>query len=220
MPRFGRGDAVVLGMSPGWRDAREYSAVGVDRRVRGGGEPARLGGIASALHEPLALSVKKPAHTSLRHHRRGLVRALAPRLADVPIPSSARLDSTTCRTGSGMAGIASTASNVLVPDLAGWRRERMPELPQDQAYLDLAPDWVCEVISPSTAALDRGKKRLVYANQSIKHLWLVDLDAQLLEVFELDGTTYRLLNVHSGEERVRAVPFEAIELELGALWAR
>lgn len=110
--------------------------------------------------------------------------------------------------------------HVLVPDLAGWRRERMPELPVDKAYFDLAPDWLCEVLSPSTAALDRGDKRRVYGEEGVKFLWFVDPDAQVLEVFELDGASYRLVEVYSGEQRVRAVPFEAVEMELGALWAR
>lgn len=112
------------------------------------------------------------------------------------------------------------ADHVLVPDLAGWRRQRMPEIPVDKAYFDLAPDWVCEVVSPSTAALDRGDKRKVYASSQVQHLWLVDPDAQTLEVFALDGATYRLLDVFSGDALVRAVPLDAIELELGVLWAR
>lgn len=111
-------------------------------------------------------------------------------------------------------------AHVLVPDLAGWRRERLPELPIDKAYFELAPDWVCEVLSPSTAALDRGDKRRVYAEQQVRHLWFVDPEAKVLEVFELDGESYRLLEVYSEDQRVRAVPFDAIEMELGALWAR
>ena len=110
--------------------------------------------------------------------------------------------------------------DVLVPDLAGWRRERMPELPIDKAYLELAPDWVCEVLSPSTSGIDRGSKRSVYAKHGVQHLWFVDPDAQTLEVLELDGATYRVIDVWSGTVQVRARPFEAIELELGALWAR
>ena len=111
------------------------------------------------------------------------------------------------------------AEHVLVPDLAGWRRERLPELPKDKAYFDLAPDWVCEVLSPSTAALDRGEKRQIYAQQRVAHVWLIDPDVKTLEVLSLDGSTYRLLDVFSGESMIRAVPFDAVELELGALWA-
>jgi len=96
----------------------------------------------------------------------------------------------------------------------------MPELPVDEAYFELAPDWACEVLSPRTAALDRGDKRKVYASFSVRHLWLVDPEARTLEVFALDGESYRVLDVFSGDAVVHAVPFDAIELELGALWAR
>lgn len=92
------------------------------------------------------------------------------------------------------------------------------EVPGDEAYFDLAPDWVCEVLSPSTASLDRGDKRIVYAQNQVQHLWFVDPDAKTLEILSLDGATYRLLEVFSNEALVRAVPFDAIEL--GALWAR
>ena len=110
--------------------------------------------------------------------------------------------------------------HVLVPDLAGWRRERMPELPLDEAFFRLAPDWVCEVLSPSTAALDRGDKRTVYATYRVSHVWFVDPIAKTLEALELDGETYRIREVHSGNLPVRVAPFDAIELELGALWSR
>jgi Uma2 family endonuclease len=110
--------------------------------------------------------------------------------------------------------------NVLVPDLAGWRRERMPEMPVDKAYFEMAPDWVCEVLSPSTAAIDRGDKARIYATQDVLHLWFVDPEAQTLEVLELDGATYRVKEVYSADAKIRAVPFDAIELELGLLWLR
>jgi len=111
--------------------------------------------------------------------------------------------------------------HALVSDLAGWRRERMPEMPVEKAYFEMAPDWVCEVLSPSTAALDRGDKLKVYGEHRVRHVWFVDPDARTLEVMEiLDDGRYRLLEVFSGEANVRAVPFDAIALELGALWAR
>jgi Uma2 family endonuclease len=109
--------------------------------------------------------------------------------------------------------------HVLVPDLAGWRREHMPELP-DAAAFELAPDWICEVLSPSTAAADRADKMPVYATERVSHVWLVDPIAQTLEVLRLDGETYRLAQTSRGEAVVRAEPFAAIELELAALWAR
>ncbi len=110
--------------------------------------------------------------------------------------------------------------HVLVPDLAGWRRERMPELPVDEAFFRLAPDWVCEVLSPGTVVLDRGDKRAVYAAQGVTHVWFVDPIAQTLEALELDGETYRIREVHSGDATVRVAPFDAIELELAAVWSR
>lgn len=111
-------------------------------------------------------------------------------------------------------------AHVVVPDLAGWRRERMPELPIDKAYFDLAPDWACEVLSPSTAALDRGDKRKAFEQHGVKHLWYVDPEAQTLEVLALEANGYRIVDVHAGDAKVRAVPFDAIEIELSALWAR
>ncbi|HEY0097110.1 MAG TPA: Uma2 family endonuclease, partial [Archangium sp.] len=101
--------------------------------------------------------------------------------------------------------------DVLVPDIAGWRRERMPRTPRSAAST-LAPDWVCEVISPSTRALDRKAKPPVYARAGVRHLWLVDPDAHTLEVFRLEGAHYRPLKPYSGHVRIRAEPFTALEL--------
>lgn len=112
------------------------------------------------------------------------------------------------------------AADVVVPDLASWRRERMPEMPVDKAYFVLAPDWVCEVLSPSTASLDRGDKLKVYAASNVGHVWFVDPEARTLEILERDPKGYRLFEVFSGDAKERAVPFDAIELELGLLWAR
>lgn len=109
--------------------------------------------------------------------------------------------------------------DVLVPDLAGWRRERMPEVPA-AAFVSLASDWVTEVLSPSTSALDRAGKLPIYATQGVRHVWLVDPLARTLELFRLDGASYRLLGVHEGDARVRVEPFDAIELDLAILWAR
>jgi Uma2 family endonuclease len=107
--------------------------------------------------------------------------------------------------------------DVLVPDLAGWRRERLPALPAD-AYLTLAPDWICEVVSPSTETLDRGKKLGIYAREGVTHAWLLDPLRQSLEVLRVESGRWTEVAVHEGRAGVRAVPFDAIELELGALW--
>lgn len=111
------------------------------------------------------------------------------------------------------------AADVLVPDLAGWRRERMPEIPVVAAF-ELAPDCACEVLSKSTAVLDRSEKLPVYAREGVKHVWLVDPILKTLEILRLDGATYRLIATHHDETKVRAEPFDAIELDLSVLWAR
>ena len=110
--------------------------------------------------------------------------------------------------------------HIVVPDLAGWRRETMPEMPVDKAYFVLAPDWVCEVLSPSTRALDRGQKLRVYAEHGVGFVWFVEPLEQLVEVLELDGATYRIVDSAQGDVAVRLKPFDAIEFPLGALWQR
>lgn len=109
------------------------------------------------------------------------------------------------------------ARNVLVPDLAGWRRERMPEIPQNHVY-SIVPDWVCEVVSPSSGRLDRIKKMPVYAREGVGHAWIVDPLQQTLEVFANAGDTWRVVATHSENEIVRIPPFEEIEIDLTLLW--
>jgi len=109
--------------------------------------------------------------------------------------------------------------HVLVPDLAGWRRARMQEVPMAAAALELAPDWVCEVLSPGTEATDRADKVPLFAAESVGHVWLVDPRARTLEVRNLDGPTYRLLGTWRDGAVLRAVPFDAVELDLAVLWA-
>jgi Uma2 family endonuclease len=109
--------------------------------------------------------------------------------------------------------------DVVVPDQGGWRRERMVEVP-NSAFVTLAPDWVCEILSKSTAAMDRGEKLPIYAREKVSHAWLIDPIVKTLEVFRLDGESYRLVGTWHDDALVRAEPFDAIELELGALWAR
>jgi Uma2 family endonuclease len=108
--------------------------------------------------------------------------------------------------------------DILVPDLAGWRREHMPELP-DASALEIAPDWVCEVLSPSTAATDRSEKLPIYARERIGHAWLVDPVARTLEAYRLEGR-WVLLGAFRDDAKVRAEPFDAVELELASLWAK
>jgi len=108
-------------------------------------------------------------------------------------------------------------ADVVVPDLAGWRRERMPAIP-NVPYFELAPDWVCEVVSPSTGALDRGRKMHVYARAGIPHLWLVDPLAKTLEVYRFEADHWIVAGTYAGDGPVRAEPFDGIALSLQRWW--
>jgi Uma2 family endonuclease len=109
--------------------------------------------------------------------------------------------------------------DVLVPDLAGWRRDRVAEPPEPGApFLTLAPDWVCEVLSPSTAALDRTRKLPIYAREGIGHVWLLDPVAQTLEVYQRVKRGWLLTGTFEGDALVRAEPFASLALELDTLW--
>ena len=107
--------------------------------------------------------------------------------------------------------------DVLVPDLAGWRRTRMPQLPET-AYFALAPDWICEVLSPSTAAFDRVPKLSVYARERVAHAWLINPLTRTLEVLRLESGRWTMVASHAGGDVVRAEPFADVDFELGALW--
>lgn len=107
--------------------------------------------------------------------------------------------------------------DVVVPDMAGWRRNRLSKIP-DEPHFSLAPDWVCEVISPGTARRDRTVKLGIYLREEVKHYWIADVRAQTLEILRLDGAGYRLVGVLAGNAKVRAEPFDEIELDLGELW--
>jgi Uma2 family endonuclease len=107
--------------------------------------------------------------------------------------------------------------DILVPDLAGWRRERMPVL-RDIPYFELAPDWVCEVLSTSTARIDRVRKKPIYAREQVGHVWLVDPIARILEVYRLDGGQWVDVGAYGGEELVRAEPFSAVEMDMSQWW--
>jgi Uma2 family endonuclease len=109
-------------------------------------------------------------------------------------------------------------ADVLVPDLAGWRRERMPALPQT-AWFDLAPDWACEVLSPGTRRLDLTDKRAAYAAAGVGWLWLVDPLARTLEAFALLDGAWTLIAALGDDAEVRVAPFDAISFPLAGLWA-
>ena len=107
--------------------------------------------------------------------------------------------------------------DIVVPDLAGWRRETMPESP-DAAYCSIAPDWACEVLSPSTRRIDMNEKRTIYAREGVSHLWFVDPVSKTLEAFELRDGLWVLLVTLADDAPVSLPPFEAVSFPLDALW--
>lgn len=107
--------------------------------------------------------------------------------------------------------------DVLVPELAGWRRERFPQAAND-TFLTVAPDWVCEILSPSTAQKDRALKAEIYAREGVAHLWFVDPDAKTLEAYRLTGGKWLQIQVFKNDDLVVAEPFDALPFKLDALW--
>jgi Uma2 family endonuclease len=107
--------------------------------------------------------------------------------------------------------------DVLVPDVAGWRVERMPAIPATHAF-DVPPDWACEILSPTTAARDRADKLPIYAAAAVAHAWLVDPDLRTLEALRLQAGAWLLAAVHHGDVVVRAEPFEAVAIDLARVW--
>lgn len=107
--------------------------------------------------------------------------------------------------------------NVVVPDMAAWRWLRMPRLP-DTAFFEAAPDWVCEVLSPSTERFDRDKKLRVYATAGVAHVWLVDPLAHSLEVLRRAATGWTLVATHAGHDVASAEPFDELGVHLALLW--
>ncbi|WNG26022.1 Uma2 family endonuclease [Cystobacter fuscus] len=109
--------------------------------------------------------------------------------------------------------------NVLVPNLAGWRRERVP-LPsfKDAPFATVAPDWICEILSPASVNIDRERKLPLYHREGVGHVWLVDPPTQTLEIHRRRARGWRLIARHTGDQEVFAEPFDALALRLGALW--
>jgi Uma2 family endonuclease len=109
---------------------------------------------------------------------------------------------------------------VVVPDIAGWRLTTLDHLSSD-AYFDIRPDWVCEVLSPSTEGFDRTVKLPIYARERVSHVWFVNPLSRTLEVLELDlSSRYTIVGLYHDDDPVRAEPFEAIEFELAELWSK
>jgi Uma2 family endonuclease len=107
--------------------------------------------------------------------------------------------------------------DVLVPDLAGWRRERMLDVPDDHIFA-ITPDWVCEALSGSTARIDRVKKMPIYARNGVGHAWIVDVQQQFVEVKRLVNGAWTDIGVFAGDDTMRAEPFEAVEIALSLIW--
>jgi Uma2 family endonuclease len=108
-------------------------------------------------------------------------------------------------------------AQVVVPDLAGWRRERMATCP-DVASFTLAPDWVCEVLSPATALIDRTRKQQIYREHGVSWLWFVDPAARVVEVLNRGERGWVLTEAFGGEGEARIPPFDAVPFDIGALW--
>lgn len=108
--------------------------------------------------------------------------------------------------------------DILVPDLAGWRRERLPAIKDTPPYFTLAPDWICEVLSPSTYRLDRIKKLRVYGREGVKHAWLVHPVERTLEVLRLESGRWSIVGTFADDAIVRAEPFDAVAIDLLPLW--
>ncbi|MBX3225572.1 MAG: Uma2 family endonuclease [Labilithrix sp.] len=110
-------------------------------------------------------------------------------------------------------------SDIVKPDLSGWRRERLPE-PWDVRPIDVVPDWICEVVSPSNAGTDRVAKRHLYASSGVEHYWIADPAAGTLETYKLDRQTRRWVDsgAFDATAHARIPPFEAVELDLGRIF--
>ena len=108
-------------------------------------------------------------------------------------------------------------ADVVVPDLAGWRHAQMAKVP-NVAHFTQAPDWTCEIVSPDTGAIDRVRKMRLYAREQIGHVWLIDPLAKTLEVYRLQSGRWMVASTHSGDDQVRAEPFEAVEIDLKRWW--
>ena len=115
------------------------------------------------------------------------------------------------------SGIHINASSLVVPDLAGWRKTTLPELPETP-YFETTPDWVCEVLSPGTAKIDRTIKLPIYANNGVQDLWLIDPIEHLLEAYTLKDQQWVLSSAHKDDDKVSIPPFDAISIALDELW--
>ncbi|QSQ26259.1 Uma2 family endonuclease [Pyxidicoccus parkwayensis] len=109
--------------------------------------------------------------------------------------------------------------NIVVPDIAGWRRERVPAPPDPETpWLTIAPDWLCEVLSPSTRTVDRVRKMPLYHREGVQHAWLIDPVRRTLEVYGRGKNGWVRTALYGGNTVIREAPFEDVSLDLGRLW--
>jgi Uma2 family endonuclease len=111
------------------------------------------------------------------------------------------------------------AADIIVPDLAGWRRERMQTIVADEPFFVLPPDWIAEVVSPRTEKYDRTDKLRIYFRERVGWVWLVDPLQRTLEILRLGEAGWIIRASFRDDERTHAEPFDAIELDLSILWA-
>lgn len=104
-----------------------------------------------------------------------------------------------------------------VPDLAGWKKERMPQVPVGHIFT-VVPDWVCEIVSPSSRRYDRIEKFKVYGLHGVGYYWVIDPEAQSLEAYQLENGRWLAIGGFSQTERARVPPFETVEIDLALLW--
>jgi Uma2 family endonuclease len=110
--------------------------------------------------------------------------------------------------------------DILVPDLGGWREGRLADDGEnDDAFITVVPDWVCEILSPGTLRVDRMKKMPIYARERVPHVWLVDPREKTVEVFRIADHAYTLLGTLGGDEPLVAEPFDALGIPAAFLWA-
>ncbi|MBI3204987.1 MAG: Uma2 family endonuclease [Myxococcales bacterium] len=114
-------------------------------------------------------------------------------------------------------GIELPETPEIAPDLAGWRRERLPALPEDAA-ITLVPDWVCEILSPSTRRHDLLVKKPYYARVGVAHHWLVDLPARTVTAYRLESGHWVELGVWGDETAARIEPFQEVPLDVASWW--
>ncbi len=107
--------------------------------------------------------------------------------------------------------------HIMVPDLAGWKKQRMPSLP-DIAWFEVVPDWICEILSPSTARVDRIVKMPIYADLGVKFIWLIDPNLQTLEAYQRQETHWLLIASYAEQQTVSIAPFAEHSFSLSTLW--